>query len=60
MGKKELRPINRAKSCMSMPYDMRRHFLSHLCEWKDVSFLSSKNDVHKVLKKDSINTQHLA
>ena len=60
MGKKELKPINHVKSCMNMLYDMNSHFLSHLCEWKDVSFLPSKNEVHNFLEKDNISTQYLA
>lgn len=43
-----------------MLYDMHSHFLSHLHEWKDVSFLPSKNNVHNFLEKGNISTQYLA
>lgn len=46
MGTKQLRPVNHVKSCMNMLYDMHSHFLSQLCELKDVSFLLSKNELH--------------
>lgn len=45
---------------MNMLYDIRSHFLHHLCEWKDVSFLPSENDAHNFLEKDNISTLYLA
>lgn len=43
-----------------MCYDMQRHFLSHLCEWKGISFLPTKKVVNNFLEKDNISAQYLA
>lgn len=59
MGK-ELKPINPVRSYRNTCYDMQNRFLSHLHEWKGISFLPTKNVVHELLEKDNNSAQNIA
>lgn len=53
VGMKELRPVSHVRSCINMFNGMHSHFLSQLCELKDISFLLSKNELHRFPEKHS-------
>lgn len=39
---------------------MQTRFLSHLHEWKGISFIPTKNVVHELLEKDNNSAQNIA